>query len=418
MAIAGIYLAFLLIAPQLWVPGLVGIPVDKILYPIWLVTLILRGRIQLLTRFDLADKLFVGFLVWMALSIMINGSTEASEGQLYLYLRILILYKLVSASVTSAAEVMHILLFFVFLAVILAVETIDHKTSQDLLGWAGQTLAWVDPSVLEAGGTGRARWVGIFNGPGVFCVVFTVALGICLPQVEGGNRLTKSLLASAVIVLLCIATYLTGSRGGFLATLAVVGFFTATRGRLRTRNVIVGAVISVAALMLVPASLTSMQDSMHSAQHRVEMWAEGLEMMKQNPIFGIGRGNYRNYTESLIAHNSAIEIGGETGLIGLMLWGAFIYVCLKSAIFSWKRGTSRLDTNVGLGLVLALLGYLVSAMFVTLEYETLYFLLALCVVQSRQQPEVRLGVGEVMLGFVVLGLGLISLQLFVTAYMS
>lgn len=419
MIIFGTYLICLMIAPQLWVPGLKGLPVDWILFSLWFFALVLRGRAHQLFRFDLPEKLFVAFLVWMVVGMLVNGLTDASKDYLYVYVRIFVLYKAVSASVTTPAEVRRALAFFVLLAAILAVEAIDHKSSPDLLGWAGQRLAWIDPSALKVGGTGRASWVGIFDGPGVFCVIFTIALAVCMPYLSGANPLSTRLLLLPVIILLGFATYLTGSRGGLLATLAVIGLFIAVVGKTSVRKIVTAGVICVVLFMLAPPWMTSIRDESKSAQHRVEMWAEGLEMIKQNPLFGIGRGNFASYTSRLVAHNSAIEIGGETGLPGLLLWVMLIYVSLKAALLTWVNGPAPAQSNVGLGLMLALAGYVISAMFVTLEYETFYLLLALCAVLSRQQSAAQsLRKYEVAMVFGIIGGWLAFMQIFVIVYMS
>ena len=414
----GIYLFFIMIAPQLWVPGIKGFPVDVALFAIWGIVIVLRGDAKQLLRFDLPDKVFGVFLIWVVISAIINGISDTSKEQMYVYLRIFVLYKLVTSSLNSTQDVRRALKIFVFFSVVLAIEAIDHKTSPDLLGWAGQSLGWVDPSVLEAGGTGRVRWVGIFDGPGVFCVIFTVALAFCLPYLGGNNRTSTSVLALLLTILMGIATYLTGSRGGFLATLSVLGLFIAVRGKVSTKKILIGSVMCLVIFILAPASLTSTRDSNKSAQHRVEMWAEGVEMMKQNPLFGIGRGNFKIYTGRLIAHNSAIEIGGETGIVGLLLWSTLIYLSVKSAVFTWKNSIEQADSNVGFGVVLAILGYIVSAMFVTLEYETFYLLLAFGTVLGRQGKAVQLSKREIRIIIVSVGMLLLLLQLFVVSYMS
>jgi O-antigen ligase len=227
------------------------------------------------------------------------------------------------------------------------------------------------------------------------------------------------LLSVAVIALLCVATYLTGSRGGFLATLAILTMYIAVRRKIRMRSILAGGLLGLLLFSMAPESLTTMQDESRSAQHRVEMWAEGVEMVKQNPAFGIGRGNFKNYTGRLIAHNSAIEVAGETGIIGFILWCTMIYVSFKAAFLTWKNETGSADSNLGLGLMLALMGYLISAMFVTLEYETFYFLLALCVGLIRNQPAAQsLEMHEVVKIFVVVGVWLLLMQIFVIIYLS
>lgn len=419
MIMLGSYLFFLMIAPQLWVPGILGLPVDFIIYPLWYLALIIRGRGHLLFKFELPEKIFAAFVAWIIVSALVNGLNDAVKEQLYLYIRIFVLFKAVSASVETPAEVKSALSIFVVLAAILALEAIHHKNSPDLLGWAGQKLGWVDPSVLEAGGTGRARWVGIFDGPGVFCVVFTVALGISLPRLTGGEQQSLRPLTLALVVLLGVATYLTGSRGGFLATLTILAMYIAVRRKIRMRSILAGGLLGLILFSLAPESLTTMQDESRSAQHRVEMWAEGVEMVKQNPVFGIGRGNFRGYTGRLIAHNSAMEVAGETGIIGIVLWSTLIYLSFKAAYLTWKNEPDSENSKIGFGLMLALLGYVVSAMFVTLEYETFYLLLALCVGLTRNQPAAQsLEMHEIVKISIAVGTGLLLMQIFVIMYLS
>ena len=139
--------------------------------------------------------------------------------------------------------------------------------------------------------------------------------------------------------------------------------------------------------MVAPSHLTAVKDESHSAQHRVEMWAEGVEMVQTNPVFGIGKGNYRNYTSMLIAHNSAIEIMGETGIPGLYLWFSLIYLAVKG-LFLYRVGPyNEVDKAYATALALIMVGYIVSSMFVTLEYETLYMLLGLCAVVGNTLNE-------------------------------
>ena len=130
--------------------------------------------------------------------------------------------------------------------------------------------------------------------------------------------------------------------------------------------------------MLAPAYLTTMDDPSKSAKHRVDMWIEGVEMVQQNPVFGIGKGNFLSYTGRLIAHNSSIEIMGETGLPGLFFWIGLIYISLKNVFSYVQESEDEGNRSYAIALGLSVIGYIISSMFVTLEYETFYFLLGLC----------------------------------------
>jgi O-antigen ligase len=107
------------------------------------------------------------------------------------------------------------------------------------------------------------------------------------------------------------------------------------------------------------------------------MWAQGIEMVTQNPLFGIGKGNFARYTGRLIAHNSAIEVMGETGIPGFFFWLGIIYMAYKSIFAAYRETEDPRQRSYVMALGLSIAGYLLSSLFVTLEYETYYFLLAL-----------------------------------------
>jgi len=147
-------------------------------------------------------------------------------------------------------------------------------------------------------------------------------------------------------------------------------------------NISLFAMIKVAALgalvfTLAPSHLTQTKDSQNSAQNRVVMWAHGLDMVEDNPLFGVGKGNFKRYSGALIAHNSFIDIMGETGFVGVLLWVGLIYFSFKTVYLYMRKETEPIYISTARGISLSLIGYLVSSFFVTLEYETLYFLLAI-----------------------------------------
>jgi O-antigen ligase len=283
----------------------------------------------------------------------------------------------VLASARDLKGVQNIGRWLLVFGVIFVVESIQHKTSPTLTGWAGQSLGWIDPEVLAAGGTGRTRWVHIFDGPGVFCVIFTTALPFALRYLDPGQPPLRKVLGGLAAVALMFAIFLNGSRGGFLATLFILAMYTLLRFRISPGKLAAGVSLSAVLFLMAPSHLTTFRDDSRSADHRVDMWAEGIEMASHNPLLGIGRGNFRGYTSELVAHNSAIEIMGEMGFVGLMLWVALIYVCAKGVWLAYRTAPNQATRSLMAAVLIALGGYVVSAMFVTLEYETFYLLLAL-----------------------------------------
>lgn len=373
-----LYLTALFIAPQLWIEPFVGLRTDLIIYPLWFATLIARGRFAELFRFHAADWLFLLMVCWIVVTAIVNNQNPRSEEIIFNYVKWFVLYRFLIVSLPSLSSIRVALWWILFFVMILVIEGLDHKFSPDGIGWAGQSLGWVDPSVLADGGTGRTRWINIFDGPGVFCVAYTIGLPVILMLLGRPYGFAMRLLALSMLGPLLLAIYFTGSRGGLLATLGVIGLYLLVRFRVSASNIMLACAVVVTAYTLAPAHLTSVRDENKSAQNRVSMWAEGVEMVQQNPVFGIGKGNYVSYTGKLVAHNSVVEIMGETGAIGLFLWLGLIYTSIKSVQQLRTEHFGEVDQSTATTLLLVLVGYLISAMFVTLEYETLYLILALC----------------------------------------
>jgi O-antigen ligase len=381
-----VFLVTLFLAPQVWLRPFVGLPVDYAVFTLWLGIAVLRGR-WMPRGLQHVDVIFLLFLFWLVATTVVNGLHEgdpsraapSSVGYLVAYGRYFLLFQLVIAETGDFRRVDRLGRWILVFAGILVVESIQHKLGSTQLGWAGQSLGWADPAVLAAGGSGRTRWVSIFDGPGVFCVVFTTALPFALRYMDPWQTGLKKVFGAAVTLSLLVAIYFNGSRGGFLATLAVLALYVGVRYRVSVTKLALGIALSVGLFLAAPSQLTTMRDDSRSADHRIDMWAEGIEMAVQNPVFGIGRGNFRNYTSRLIAHNSAVEIMGEMGMVGLFLWAALIYLCGKSVWRTYAASTSLASRSLAVAIAISLAGYMISSMFVTLEYETFYLLLGMCV---------------------------------------
>jgi O-antigen ligase len=414
-----LYLISLIIAPQLWVSPIVGLPTDYILYPMLMFAVIATGQLQKFFRFDAYDALLGAFVVVVAFGAVLNGLTDLSEEQIVLYVKFFVLYKLVTALVFDMDRAQQFIRFFKILVLVLAIGAIQQKVSLDGSGWANQGRAWIDPDVISQGGVGRSRWIGIFDGPGVFCVLFSVALPFSLRGMSKHFTFRQRLTSAIATGLILGATYCTGSRGGLLAALAVMGLYVLLKRRVSIRSIMISSLLIVGLYLSVPSYLTTINDQSNSTQYRVEMWAAGLDMIKGQPLLGIGRGNFAAYTNKLIAHNSAVQIGGETGLAGLFLWIALVYISFKGVLAKLNSTTDLQESSFCIALIMSLIGYLVSAMFVTLEYETFYLLLALCAAVARTAAvPISFGTRDAINVAAIQVLWLIVLQAFVISYLG
>ena len=71
-------------------------------------------------------------------------------------------------------------------------------------------------------------------------------------------------------------------------------------------------------------------------------------MMLSNPIFGIGKGRFRE-EHGLVAHNSYVHIVGELGIPGYSLWGgALIFTALVGYHIIKYRNKEKLERQAAI----------------------------------------------------------------------
>ncbi|MEO8155907.1 MAG: O-antigen ligase family protein [Rhizobacter sp.] len=412
------FLVTLMIAPQLWLEPFVGMRTDAVLYIFWTLLLVMRGRLGLVFKFSTQDWLFIAMLVWIELGAAVTGFTDASKYWFNWYLQFFLVYRLTAASVDTAEEFIHACWALLVIGLIMSLEGYMHAVNPNGMGWAGQSFAWIDDSAKSIGLVSRTRWVGVFDGPGVFCVIYTIALPFALQNVGPPNSKLKSALAGVGLVFpLVMGIYYTGSRGGMLTAIAILAMYILSKFKLSLMKLIMFGVIGMGGLMLGPAYLTASKDSHGSAQGRVDMWDKGLEMVQTHPVFGIGKGNYVAYTKKLIAHNSAIEVMGETGFPGFFMWLGISFIGIRNLMLRSRQTDNPTERRYLLGLMFAILGYFVSSLFVTLEYQTPYYMLGLtAAVGRRTEGGGKLGEGGAKkIVFIIVGY-FIFFKLYVMTY--
>ena len=132
-----------------------------------------------------------------------------------------------------------------------------------------------------------------------------------------------------------------------------------------------------------------------STYRRLLLSKAGLMMLRDNPIMGVGVGNFywsvRNYVPASagFAHNMYVEVAAETGLVGIFLFMGMIFFTLKDLRKIIKNASPHLK-SYGLGLYVGLMGFLVSAIFLHAEYEKflwLFIFLTICLKKLAAESE-------------------------------
>ena len=164
----------------------------------------------------------------------------------------------------------------------------------------------------------RIRGLGLMHDPNDLAVGMIVALGL-IGGVWTGRSRGRAILLGMAGGALVYGVYLTRSRGGAVALVVVLWRVAARRlGRGAALALLVALAAGTMALDFGGRSLSMQLDE--SASGRVEAWTEGLEMLKAQPILGVGYGQFLDHHE-LTAHNSLVLCFAETGLARVLLVG-------------------------------------------------------------------------------------------------
>lgn len=271
-------------------------------------------------------------LVAVVLSLLANGLADEALENGQEFAKLLVFFVLLVAVVNSAARVRQFMLWvMVFATVLTAVavlryyEVLDIKTpppeiaGRSRVPTEGEDGAFiqdasVDPETGETVVFKRLRGTGIFQDPNDLSLVLGLGFLLALYYLLDGNVGPARLLALGPLALFLLAFALTYSRGGLLSLMA--GLLTALYARYGWRRMVWLSVACLPPLLyLFAGRMTTMNATEGTGQSRVQIWSDGLVMLRDAPVFGVGMHQYGAHT-SHVAHNSFIHCYAELGLIG------------------------------------------------------------------------------------------------------
>lgn len=215
------------------------------------------------------------------------------------------------------------------------------------------------------------------------------------------------------LAFLSVATILTQSRGGLLG-LAAVMFCVLTRGRNKIVGVALFAIVALGVSASLPSQFTERYKSIGeyeedaSAMGRIHAWKAGMNMMITRPLTGVGIGCFEvafgqayrpegfNSNKWQAPHNTLVQIGGETGVIGLALWLGMFFTCVVALRRLKPTGTDdekHLMDQMRDALLISFLGFGATAFFLTQGLSYLfYFLIAatVCLINMNNEAAERI----------------------------
>lgn len=413
------YIFCIFIRPQDWVPGFYGKPLIYIFSLATIGLLLIEQASQ--RKLGLAkvpqNKLIFGLYFTIVMSHVANTYLGGAIFSLKSFLSIFIMFFLMLNVLNTETRFKTAIWFIIFLVVSLVAQGVYQL--EHGYGWAGQVPTVTGGKFTEL--TLRINWIGIFHDPNDLALIFVIAAGLLMTFFIGRTSYFLRLFSLFLLCILLYGLWLTNSRGGLLSLMATVYFFFIRRTRKFVLGGIIGGILAFVALLYGPSRVSNISISEASAYGRVELWYQGIVMLKTHPLFGVG---YEMFTDSLpqTAHNSYILAGAELGFIGLFFWMALIYSSYKGLMII-QNNVPKLY-NYALGLQSSLVGFCAAAFFLSRTYVIIPYLLfalsgSLMHVASQRNPELNfdftkkdfkitcwLSIGIILLSYVVIKVGL------------
>ncbi|HTI38127.1 MAG TPA: O-antigen ligase family protein [Vicinamibacterales bacterium] len=330
----------------------------------------------------------------------------------------------------GAIEVFRDMYSKVILVYILAVNTITTPKRLERITWVlvlvvgyVALLTMVDylhgTHMVGHGTRAQGAVGGIMGNPNDLATNMVAFLPLAAFTVlRRSSGIFKRAAAAGCAVLMLAAAVASGSRGGFLGMIVMIAVFGAMAVRKRPGLVVAAAFAGLCALPLVPStywhrisSITDeSKDDFGSAQERRTLIKESIEAFSENPLVGVGAGNFKAWNPNgrsaawHESHNVILQVASELGIVGLSVF-FFIVGRAFQAVFATRRLVRRarraaaarrtgnavdptapqitsaeaelLDAHSA-AMLASLCGWLICAVFASVAYTwTLYYLVAL-----------------------------------------
>lgn len=349
-----------------------------------------EGRLRL-TLLSIPLAAFLGLMV---LSAAMAPSLAAGLKEVFKWTELFIVF-LIVANILRQRRQIYILAGCIAAAALL----------EALLGWFQFFTRYGPPSFLIGG---FLRPYGTFEQPNPYAGYLTLSLallgGLVLGHLRGGGwrrHIPALTIFGGAAAIIGIALMMTFSRGAWLALAVAVGVMAALWNRrilwLISLFLMVGVLVGLAgAFGALPAAITSrlaflgdylavlqgtpppISPENWAVMERLAIWQSSWNMFLNNPVLGVGVGNfdlaYPSYAlpdwPSLPghAHNYYLNLLAETGLLGLtaylgLLASAFAYGGRVLWAYGKGQGHGVLRYSVALGVLGTLTALSVHSLF-------------------------------------------------------
>lgn len=286
------------------------------------------------------------------------------------------------------------------LGILTIIQVLTGDFSNEFLGLARIKQAHIYGTVFQP------RIAGPLGDPNFFAQILLLVLPIVvLFGARTSSRVARFMWFSSAVVTL-IAIGLTYSRGAMVAV-AAMGLILLKVLHIRWRTTVIVLSALAVALLFLPDSVTKRFLTIEqilpsrdaplrldsSFEERKLFMRVAWVMFGANPVMGVGAANYtaryddyvdltasaaRQYEDQpdlYYPHNLYLEVAAETGLVGLVMLIAILVAAWSASGDAMRSGLDPRLRTTAMAFRIALIGYLVSGIFLHFAFPRYFFLL-------------------------------------------
>ncbi len=265
-----------------------------------------------------------GILLLGALFLSLLGSacTDCTIGVITMMSKLGVFYLLIILTIDTRLKLIVFFMFFVSANIYMAGQILNEFASGVFQDYSGLART--------AGGNSA-----IDNFNGIAITMNSIIPFIYYLMLHYETRWKK--IAMALMLAVSIITLvLTGSRGGLLGFLTLIGIFWYRSQQKLVTGAALAFILIVGWFSIEDnrrdrymSILSSQEQRDESAQGRLDAWVDGLFLFAEKPLTGVGAGAFAwarvtKFGVYLQPHSMYVQILAELGIIGAVLYGLFL----------------------------------------------------------------------------------------------
>jgi putative inorganic carbon (hco3(-)) transporter len=244
----------------------------------------------------------------------------------------------------------------------------------------------------------QGRFLAIDNNS--FSILMITGFGLALVLGLEEQVAWRRYMCFGIAAAMAHVPMLSMSRGGMVGALVAAGVAVLIVPKTRRTWMMMIAAVAVGSILAGPSvieefstTLSAEEDRDSSAESRLLLWQDCVDVTLKNPIFGIGQEHWSLVAErdygwppNKEAHSLWFQTAAELGIPGVTFLSLFYFLTIMLTWRAGRRNDAPWMPTLSRMITVSLIGFAVSAAFVTVEgFELPYYvaLIGACALNVR-----------------------------------